>query len=664
MLRGVFVALLTVQSVAATLIEYQEYYDTGDVDFEDYEYSEETVATVPTTTLFGRMRLERQRGQSSGARTLSQNEIKDVKGAIKELLAGRGVDLMTNTKDWAIDSTGSNNEVKMDPSSTKNIFDKNLVYEYAIEDITDRAKRQGIVLQSRDLSTRPTITIKARLTRTSIIPKPIRFNNRINMAIEKFLKDGVATVTYKTIREGSSTTLDETNNAIESEYKIAITRSSDLENIHIRSDGSVKNHAENGQNANRIRDKIINAEIKENIENLDKNIAPTATVMNAEIVYVNKINNNAVGTVKVEDNIKEIFETDKSYVVEDDEFDNERVKSQYPLFKAIDSMREGNDNDSTTQSGIFPHAGSIPTTLLTSITTSPLRTTLTTKLITILPTTLTTTLTTTTRRRSRRRRTTTTTVPTTTTQGPQFDIPALVDIIANLTYNLEANITDLFNQTLLKYSIPTCKTTTTTTEASLTDLTNASVIAKCYVCGMEATGIPHSAMCADAFAGDFLPLMPVDQQARHKIARFKKYCRYMDVDGVYVNSTQPRSLYGRFTGGCSVRWVDLTGVYTQRACRNTRRAMTGRHFASKRMAKLEMALKEVDNGCIISPMASLLPLSRGVSLFARFHACVCTGSWCNGVPVNEHWLTYFIIIVSALIQCTASQLHQINCWVA
>ncbi|KAL0809882.1 hypothetical protein ABMA28_011361 [Loxostege sticticalis] len=232
---------------------------------------------------------------------------------------------------------------------------------------------------------------------------------------------------------------------------------------------------------------------------------------------------------------------------------------------------------------------------------------------------------------------TTTIEPTTTTGEPTtppdiIDIRKLVAIIANLTMNtIESNITELFNATLQKYGIPMCGDTTTT-EAPIYDFANATIVAKCFVCGLEDRGIPDNAYCADAFAGDFLPLVPVDPRARGQIAKYRKYCRYLDVPGIITNSTQPRSVFGRWTGGCSVRWIDLSGIYTQRTCRNRRHAVMGKHFVSKRMAKLEMALQNEDNGCVISPMASLVPLSRGISLYARFHACVCTGSWCNGGP--------------------------------
>ncbi|KAL0809878.1 hypothetical protein ABMA28_011358 [Loxostege sticticalis] len=256
--------------------------------------------------------------------------------------------------------------------------------------------------------------------------------------------------------------------------------------------------------------------------------------------------------------------------------------------------------------------------------------------------------------------TTTTIEPSTTTGEPTtppiiIDIRKLVEIIANLTMNtIESNITELFNATLQKYGIPLCGETSTTEEPTY-DFANATIVAKCFVCGLEDTGIPENAFCADAFAGDFLPLVPVDPRARGQIAKYRKYCRYLDVPGTMVNETQPRSVFGRWTGGCSVRWIDLSGVYTQRACRNSRHTVMGKHYVSKRMAKLEMALKDVDNGCVISPMSSLVPLSRGISLYARFHACVCTGSWCNGGPrvrprarPRDAWLAALVTATVAL----------------
>ncbi|XP_022817218.1 uncharacterized protein LOC111350038 [Spodoptera litura] len=220
--------------------------------------------------------------------------------------------------------------------------------------------------------------------------------------------------------------------------------------------------------------------------------------------------------------------------------------------------------------------------------------------------------------------------------GDNLDINAILGILANLTYDYEWNLTEEFNRTLIESGVPKCPTpsepTTTATTPAIYDFSRSPVVSKCFVCGLTTTEIPRSAHCADAFGGDFLPLAPVDARSRSHIASFRKYCRRMDVHNFVVNPSEPRSIYGRFTGGCAVRWTDLSGVYTQRTCRAKFRPLLGKHFGSKRLAKLELALINVRNGCIASPMATLLPLSRGISLYARFHACVCTGNWCNRAP--------------------------------
>ncbi|CAH0597198.1 unnamed protein product [Chrysodeixis includens] len=235
------------------------------------------------------------------------------------------------------------------------------------------------------------------------------------------------------------------------------------------------------------------------------------------------------------------------------------------------------------------------------------------------------------------------------TRAPVMDIDAIIAIIANLTYDYEWNLTEQFNKTLLEHGVPTCPTpstiSTTTTTPPAYDFANTSVVSKCFVCGLKTPGIPRGAQCSDAFAGDFLPLTPVDARAKGQIAKFRKYCRFLDVHNYVENPSEVRSIYGRFTGGCAVRWTDLSGVYTQRTCRNRFQPVMGRHFASKRMAKLELALVNVEDGCIITPMASLLALSRGISLYARFHACVCTGSWCNKAIRVQHWKVYWTMLL-------------------
>ncbi|CAG9573825.1 unnamed protein product [Danaus chrysippus] len=234
----------------------------------------------------------------------------------------------------------------------------------------------------------------------------------------------------------------------------------------------------------------------------------------------------------------------------------------------------------------------------------------------------------------------------------ELDLPRLLAIISELASEFESNLTRKLNDTLVNMTLPTCSTPTALPRVTSEYDANytGSVIAKCFVCGLSTPAIPQNAHCADAFAGDFLPLVPVDPTAKGKISRFKKYCQYSNVPGYQLNASQPRVILGRWTGGCAVRWIDLSGVYTQRTCRNRLQPTMGLHFGSKRMAKLERSLWNVENGCIISPMATLVPLSRGISLYARFHACVCTGSWCNithhlHLQHLQHWITILLVMM-------------------
>ncbi|XP_013186824.1 uncharacterized protein LOC106132056 [Amyelois transitella] len=236
----------------------------------------------------------------------------------------------------------------------------------------------------------------------------------------------------------------------------------------------------------------------------------------------------------------------------------------------------------------------------------------------------------------------------------KLDIPGLVDMAKYVARGLETKFDMLkkFNETfeyLLRQqsNITTTDSPTTDTPSTSTVSTinfdDAHLVAKCFVCGLDEQGIPISSACADAFSGDFIPLVKVDPKARGQLASYRKYCRYLDVPNYLETPDEPQSQFGRFTGGCSVRWVDLTGVYSQRTCRNRRRAVTGKHFGSKRMAKLEMTLSDLEDGCIISPMATLLPVTRSISLYARFHACVLLGNisaaqlrqWARGGAANR-----------------------------
>ncbi|XP_026325414.1 uncharacterized protein LOC113234329 [Hyposmocoma kahamanoa] len=175
------------------------------------------------------------------------------------------------------------------------------------------------------------------------------------------------------------------------------------------------------------------------------------------------------------------------------------------------------------------------------------------------------------------------------------------------------------------------------------------VMGKCYVCGMEEEGIPLSADCASAFTVETFNFQDTGAASKVDTKDFKRFCRYIDAPKVHIKPDSPKSFWGRFTGGCSVRFSDIATVYTQRTCRNKNRPLLGRHFASKRMAKLEKSLMNVDNGCIVSPMATLLPLSKSISLFSKFTACVCTGSWCNTVEVSHSGKKYFFMLLISIM---------------
>ncbi|CAK1592971.1 unnamed protein product [Parnassius mnemosyne] len=207
-----------------------------------------------------------------------------------------------------------------------------------------------------------------------------------------------------------------------------------------------------------------------------------------------------------------------------------------------------------------------------------------------------------------------------------IDVSKIVDLISNIS---DANLSQNYRRSSPS-SAPSCsymyppnygtspKNENYDYDANYT----GTLVTKCYVCGLEEEKIPRSTLCADAFSDD--------QSYRKHMYKFQKYCRYYEnVKNYCVTSYDRKSVWGHWSGGCSWRMIDISDIYTQRTCRNRQKPTKGRHFASHRMAKLELTLAGMDNGCITSPSASLVPLSRSVSLYARFIACVCTGDFCN-----------------------------------
>ncbi|XP_068622171.1 uncharacterized protein [Battus philenor] len=228
-----------------------------------------------------------------------------------------------------------------------------------------------------------------------------------------------------------------------------------------------------------------------------------------------------------------------------------------------------------------------------------------------------------------------------------IDIISLLTLIANLTTVLKPKplLRDSGEGTapLCPYTMMSFGTSPRYTKPSyFYDERNKTgkLVTLCYVCGLEENKIPQNSLCEDAFSRD-------DFSLREYTYKFKKYCQYDEfINNYCVHSRDKRSVWGHWTGGCSMRRIDISGVYTQRTCRNREWPTRGHHFASHRMARLEYILDDVEDGCTVSPTASLVPLSRSISLYARFIACVCPGALCNKSVSNLtfSYLNLFVVL--------------------
>lgn len=157
---------------------------------------------------------------------------------------------------------------------------------------------------------------------------------------------------------------------------------------------------------------------------------------------------------------------------------------------------------------------------------------------------------------------------------------------------------------------------TKSTYATTTLETPVTVVSYCYRCGLNETRIPTTD-CYNTFEGK-------DMSFSRRKYKFKVKC-------ILSNKTSEAKnvAYGpSFRKGCFKRFLDVGNEYNERGCR-TVIPTKGKSFASKRFAYTEKLLKYVDNGCAYSPYASITPFSRAISLFVRYHVCVCTQRYCN-----------------------------------
>lgn len=179
------------------------------------------------------------------------------------------------------------------------------------------------------------------------------------------------------------------------------------------------------------------------------------------------------------------------------------------------------------------------------------------------------------------------------------------------------------------------------------------VVARCYYCNAFFSDIPLQRGCHSGFDSE-------DWRERTRARIHRTKCYYYDsykVTGkiesydwrgyIYEKDRGLKRAYsGRFIGGCYKRFMDLGEVYTSRGCRLGNWPLGDSHFANHRMVRLEILLKGKKEGCLSSPHASLTPFSRAISLYTRYHVCICQGRYCNKANFTK---TSVLLLFAALL---------------
>lgn len=167
----------------------------------------------------------------------------------------------------------------------------------------------------------------------------------------------------------------------------------------------------------------------------------------------------------------------------------------------------------------------------------------------------------------------------------------------------------------------------------------------CYVCGMTQDDIPTNPICHEAFHSSDARYLTLASYLHAKCITSSWYTgkEYHRTHRLF-HVEKPTYYAGDFRHGCFKRFLDVGKVYTQRGCRKQKPWTGGsKSFATFRYTQLERRLVGVANGCIMSGHASLTPFDRSVSLFARYHVCVCKGDYCNSA--NRNALSFKCIYV-------------------
>ncbi|XP_049887129.1 uncharacterized protein LOC126381721 [Pectinophora gossypiella] len=107
----------------------------------------------------------------------------------------------------------------------------------------------------------------------------------------------------------------------------------------------------------------------------------------------------------------------------------------------------------------------------------------------------------------------------------------------------------------------------------------------------------------------------------------------------------------RYRRGCMHQFLDVPSRYDSRSCRQWPPALSVSPFVGKRFQRLEKLLRFTADGCVSSPAASLTPFARGISLWVRYHVCVCSADYCN--EGNNPKINIMLLLISFTVTCAS-----------
>ncbi|KAH9639473.1 hypothetical protein HF086_003606 [Spodoptera exigua] len=176
---------------------------------------------------------------------------------------------------------------------------------------------------------------------------------------------------------------------------------------------------------------------------------------------------------------------------------------------------------------------------------------------------------------------------------------------------------------------------------------DAWLVANCYVCYQNWRGheIPVLHLCHTGFHSNNWKYKTTGRFFRsvcyynwdYRNSGFWKYKRYLWQGAYKYPGTRGLTLHrlGGYIRGCSKRYADVGEVFTVRGCRGWWPHYIG-YLMEGRQIRLELPITRLENEtCRIAHHATLTPFHRGISLFARFRACVCFGRYCNNAVAND-----------------------------